>query len=138
MSVAGQDGVRALVAEGAGLYNAGEYWEAHEAWEEAWHLLREAGEADLADLLQGLILATAAFENLSRGKPGGFATQGAKALARLRRHAGLGERLGLADEVGFYEALLDVYLLVQRRKLGDIEALEDPPPELRIVDPDER
>lgn len=126
------DRVEALVAEGAELFNRGEFWEAHEAWEVAWHSLRDAGASDLADLLQGLILATAAFENLDRGKPRGFAVQGAKALSRMRRHEGLGSELGIADERGFYEALLDVYLRVQRERIGDLDALPVDVPELRI------
>lgn len=116
------DPVRELVREGADLYNRGAFWEAHEAWEDAWHTLRDEGETALGDLLQGLILATAAFENLRRGKPRGFATQGAKALTRFRRHEGLGAQLGLVDEVEFYEAFLEVYLQVQR---GKIDTLDD-------------
>lgn len=129
---AADERVRSLVAEGADLFNEGEFWEAHEAWEGAWHRLREAGEAELADLLQGLILATAAFENLRRGKPNGFATQGAKALTRMRHHEGLGSRLGMADEAGFREALLTLYLDVQRHKIEHLDELGDPVPTLEI------
>lgn len=123
------DPVRALVREGADLYNRGAFWEAHEAWEDAWHSLKDEGKPALADLLQGLILATAAFENLRRGKPRGFATQGAKALTRFRRHEGLGAQLGLEDEAGFYEAFLEAYLAVQRGKIDrlDDERVEAPP-----------
>lgn len=44
------------LAAGAALHRAGRFYEAHEAWEEAW--LSERGEARL--LLQGLIQLTAA------------------------------------------------------------------------------
>ncbi len=125
--------VRSLVAKGAAEYNAGRFWEAHEDWEEAWHLLRDDGQGDRADHLQGLILATAAFENLSRGKPAGFRVQMAKALHRLRRHADLWHDLGLADEAAFREALLDVYLDVMRQKLTDLDGLTQDPPHLELT-----
>lgn len=125
--------IRELLAEGAELYNEGAFWEAHEAWEEAWLALREEGHEAPAAYLQGLILATAAFENLSRGKPAGFATQGAKALHRFREHEGHGTELGLADEAGFREALLEVYLTVQRRKLEDLDEVEAELPRLEIT-----
>jgi predicted metal-dependent hydrolase len=124
---------QALVREGARLYNGGEFWEAHEAWEEVWLQLREADRRELADLLQALILTTAAFENLDRGKPRGFATQGAKALHRLR---GLGDRLpelGVADGARFTEELLDAYLDVQRLGIDELTELEADPPDL-VVD----
>lgn len=126
--------VRELVVKGAGEYNQGRFWEAHEDWEEGWHLLRGQGLTEQADYLQGLILATAGFENLSRGKPAGFQVQLAKALHRLRRHAGHGPHLGLADEEAFREALTDVYLDVMRLKIGDLDALAREPPRLELTD----
>ncbi|MGI8748623.1 MAG: DUF309 domain-containing protein [Deinococcus sp.] len=41
---------------GAGLFNAGQWWEAHEAWEEVWQRSR----GDQRRLVQGLILLAAA------------------------------------------------------------------------------
>lgn len=105
-----EDQVPALLQAGARDYNAGDFWEAHEAWEEAWHALRAAGRGDDADFLQGLILVAAAFENATRDKPEGFRRQGAQGLRQLRRNPGAGTRLGLADEDAFVEALLDTYL----------------------------
>lgn len=122
--------VRDLIAHGAQLYNDGQFWEAHEAWEEAWLALKDAGERERADLVQGLILATAAFENLSRGKPSGFATQGAKALHRLRESGEALAELGVANAARFADELLDVYLDVQRRKVSSLDGLDRQPPRL--------
>ena len=43
---------------GATLFNAGYYWEAHEAWESLWHRAGRTGPT--ADLLKGLIKLAAA------------------------------------------------------------------------------
>jgi predicted metal-dependent hydrolase len=37
--------VNTLLAEGVDLFNAGRYWEAHEAWESAWTPDRKGAEA---------------------------------------------------------------------------------------------
>ena len=42
----------------ARLFNAGYYWEAHEAWESLWHMAGRVGP--LADFLKGLIKLAAA------------------------------------------------------------------------------
>lgn len=116
-----------LLAEGARRFDAGQYWDAHEAWEEAWHALRAAGRAEDADFLQGLILATAATENLKRGKVAGFVRQGAHALWRLRRHAASAPALGV--RAGFADEFLDFYLDATRRtRLVDLAALGRAPP----------
>lgn len=125
----------ALIREGADRYNAGDFWEAHEDWEEAWLALREVGQAALADLVQGLILATAAFENLARGKPRGFATQGAKALHRLRRRGERLPELGVQEGQRFREELLEVYLDVQRKGIEELDELDAEAPRL-VVDGD--
>lgn len=50
-------GTARTLAFGAALYRRGLFWEAHEAWEQAW--TREQGQT--RQLLQGLILLAAAF-----------------------------------------------------------------------------
>lgn len=50
------------LAEGLGLYNSGEYFEAHEAWETVWLAATEPQRT----FLQALIQITAAFEHLKR------------------------------------------------------------------------
>jgi predicted metal-dependent hydrolase len=51
------EATRAALVRGAALYDAGLFWESHEAWEEAW--LVEEGLARV--LLQGLIQVAAGF-----------------------------------------------------------------------------
>lgn len=50
------------LAEGLRLYNSGEYFEAHEAWETVWLAASEPQRT----FLQALIQITAAFEHLKR------------------------------------------------------------------------
>ena len=58
----------AAIERGRGLFNARSFFEAHEAWEEAW--LTERGER--RRVLQGLIQLAAAFHKIARGdEPGG-------------------------------------------------------------------
>lgn len=63
---------------GAGLYNAGRYWEAHEVWEQRW---RETAGAE-RHLLQGLIQMAAAALQSTAGKWEGAA----RLVARADRH----------------------------------------------------
>ncbi|WP_200343155.1 DUF309 domain-containing protein, partial [Rhodovibrio sodomensis] len=55
---------------GVDLYNAGYYWEAHEAWEDLW---RAAGDGAAAALLHGLIKLAAAGVKAGVGNPRGTA-----------------------------------------------------------------
>ena len=48
------------------LFNAGYYWESHEAWESLWHLAGRTGW--LADYLKGLIKLAAAGVKLARAQ----------------------------------------------------------------------
>lgn len=67
-------------ADGAALFNAGEYWEAHEAWEPLW--LRSAGLE--RRLLAGVILLAAALHKAHRMEnPRGGRRNYDKALAHL-------------------------------------------------------
>lgn len=118
--------VPALVREGAARYNAGDFWEAHEAWEEAWHALRAGGLPQAADFLQGMILVTAAFENRKRGKEAGFKRQMANGLHRLRENRGRGDALGLAEEAAWVDALVGLYLDACRHRLWGHWAREGP------------
>lgn len=65
--------------EGIELFNAGRYFEAHEAWERVW--LRSAGEEKL--FYQGLIQAAAALLHAARHNPEGSRSMYAKACAKL-------------------------------------------------------
>lgn len=129
------EAVPGLVREGAAHYAAGAFWEAHEAWERAWHALRAAGLWERAEFLQGMILATAAFENRKRDKEAGFKRQLANALHRLRAHRGMGASLGLADEAAWVEALVDVHVDACRHvRWRDWRAKDVPAPALRLRD----
>ncbi len=64
---------------GIELFNAGRFFEAHEAWERVW--LRSSGEEKL--FYQGLIQAAAALLHAERGNPRGAQSMYAKARARL-------------------------------------------------------
>ena len=66
-------------ARGVALYNAGRYWEAHEALEVAWRAARPPEK----DRWQGLILAAAAMLHRERGNRHGLVTQGGLAVRKL-------------------------------------------------------
>jgi len=68
---------------GARRFDAGEWFAAHEAWEEAWRRAEGARRA----LLQGLILAAAALWKRERGVPRGAARLWARGRAKLREGA---------------------------------------------------
>ncbi len=72
-----------FVRDGVRLYNAGRYWEAHEAWEQVW---RSAPDAE-RPFWQGLIQAAAAMLHRERGNAHGLRTVGEAAVARLRAPA---------------------------------------------------
>ncbi len=69
----------AELRRGAALFNAGRYFEAHEAWELIW---RGAADADRT-IVQGLIQAAAAMLHRERGNPRGAARLWKKARAKL-------------------------------------------------------
>jgi predicted metal-dependent hydrolase len=72
---------RASLARGAALYDAGLYWESHEAWEEAW--LVEEGDARV--LLQGLIQVAAGFHKaIVQRQPSGCVKLLSTGLDKLR------------------------------------------------------
>lgn len=128
------DEVPALLAKGAHAYTESRFWDAHEAWEEAWHAFRGAGREADASFVQGLILAAAAFENLKRGKPSGFLRQMAQGLHQLRGAPEAGGALGLADPRAFVESLTSLYLDCARRTRFEAWSdLPGAPPDLRFT-----
>ena len=76
----GTAGPDASARLGLALYNAGRFWEAHEALEAVW---RASGPAERA-LWQGLIQAAAAMLHRERGNRHGLEAQGRAAIAKLR------------------------------------------------------
>ena len=84
-----------LYLRGIELFNAGYYWEAHEAWESLWHAHGRRGPT--ADLLQALIKLAAAGVKIRERKPQGartHATRAAVLLEQSRQHSG-NHQLGL-------------------------------------------
>ena len=88
-----------LLREGAAEFNARRFFQAHEAWESAWHALRKHGAPDPAELLHGLILVAAALENATRGKEVGFKRQYAEGLYLMRTHQGAAAGIGLSPHL---------------------------------------
>jgi len=73
------DQPRDYFQEGIDLFNAGHYFECHEAWEQVWN--RTEGDEKLA--IQGLIQAAVAILHLERGNYLGAESLYAKARAKL-------------------------------------------------------
>lgn len=88
-------GTQRCLALGRALYNRGEHWESHEAWEEAWQ--DEEGEVRL--LLQGLIQVAAAMHKaLVQVQPASTVKLLTSALQKLD---GLPDDAGGLDLEGF-------------------------------------
>jgi uncharacterized protein len=89
---------------GIDLFNAGFFWEAHEAWEGVWLACGRRGM--IADFIKGLIKLAAAGVKHLEGKPAGVKSHAGRAAELWRAiradvFLGLrvGELVGLADEV---------------------------------------
>jgi predicted metal-dependent hydrolase len=65
-------------------FNAHEFWEAHEAWEELWLV----AETDVEQFLQGLIQVAAAYHHVKRGTLRGAVRLFDAGLARLANFPG--------------------------------------------------
>ncbi len=97
--------------EGIELFNAGEWFEAHEVWEDIWVL----AEGEKKRFYQGLIQVSVAIEHIRRGNPRGVRTVYKNAQPK-------------------FEGLPHVYMGVDVPKLlGDLKSTVDPilnlPPE---------
>jgi len=68
-----------LLEDGILLFNRGQFFEAHDVWEDAWRLAR----ADDRVLLHGLIQVAAGFHKLECGQPSGTASLLTKGTAKL-------------------------------------------------------
>jgi len=77
----GSEERRAHLQNARSLFNAGEYWLAHEALETVWRSIIK--ESDEARVWQGLIQAAAALVHRRRGNRHGIVKLGAAALAKL-------------------------------------------------------
>jgi hypothetical protein len=71
---------RRALAEGSHLFDAGAFFDAHEAWEEAWRL----EQGDVKALLHGLIQIAAGFhKGLVQGRSAGMVKLLGKGLGRV-------------------------------------------------------
>ena len=76
------DWTQGALAEGLRLYDAGEFFAAHEAWESVWLPAQEPEKT----FLQGLIQVTAAFHHWQRENRLGTSRLLRAALGRLERY----------------------------------------------------
>jgi predicted metal-dependent hydrolase len=74
--------VAELLRAGIFFFNAGRYFEAHEAWEDLWRTTR----GPLRLFYQGLVQAAVGMHHLSRGNPNGGRAQITKSLAKLEQY----------------------------------------------------
>jgi predicted metal-dependent hydrolase len=75
------EAARSSIVKGIHLFNAHEFWHAHEAWEELWLV----AEGDRKQFLQGLIQLAAAYHHVKRGtSPRGAVRLFDAALRRLQ------------------------------------------------------
>jgi predicted metal-dependent hydrolase len=74
------DWTQGPLAEGLRLYNAGDYFTAHEAWESVWLTAPQPEKL----FLQALIQVTVAFHHLSRNNPLGATRLLTAALRKLK------------------------------------------------------
>jgi predicted metal-dependent hydrolase len=117
---------REALLQGRLLYQAGRFFEAHEAWEEAW--LVEQGE--VRALLQGLIQVAAGFvKGLRDRRPAGAVRLFEAALARLEP---LPDGLAGVALDRFRVDLLAAAAAARRWRDGECASLDAPPPRLDV------
>ena len=97
------------ILEGVSLFNAGQFWEAHEAWEARW--LQSDG--DEKRFLQGLIQLAAAYHHVQRGTLSGGLRLFASSREKLHKF-----RDGFLD-VEFEHALVTALSQVERLRNGE-------------------
>jgi uncharacterized protein len=90
--------------EAVNFFNAGHYFEAHEAWEDVW---RSTGEGALRRFLQGLIQAAVGLHHLHRKNPVGARSQLSKSIRNLSENIGAGELIDAADLIQQLEGVLN-------------------------------
>jgi len=102
------------------LFNAGQYWESHEAWEKIWKRHSEPWRY----CVQGLIQAAAAHHQLRRGIRHGVIKHTLNALLKLE-----------AAPPDFANLALEEFRAYLRRLLAAVEALQsfvEPPHQLHF------
>jgi hypothetical protein len=97
------------------LFNAGEYWESHEAWEKIWQRHQEPWRY----FVQGLIQAAAAHHQLQRGIRHGVVKHLHNALSKLDAAPDDFGGLALNEFRAYLHELLDT---VERRNMEKLPA----------------
>ncbi|HET9594640.1 MAG TPA: DUF309 domain-containing protein [Anaeromyxobacteraceae bacterium] len=117
---------REALLRGRALYDAGRFFEAHEAWEQAW--LVERGE--VRAMLQALIQVAAGYVKALRdGRPAGTAKLLEAALARLLP---LPDHLAGVDVARFRREVGTAAEAARRWRDGGAPCLDGPPPRLEV------
>ena len=103
-----------LLEQGLILFNKGQFYEAHEIWEDLW---RETDRGALRTCFQGLIQAAVGMHHLGRGNTIGARSQLGKSIRNLE--SGSGEMTGLDIQTLIQQLsqLLDDMPLVAPRAL---------------------
>jgi predicted metal-dependent hydrolase len=78
----GRAAVQDLLEQGIIFFNAGQYFEAHEAWEDLWRPAR----GPLRLYYQGLVQAAVGLHHLHHANPNGARAQLTKALSKLEEY----------------------------------------------------
>lgn len=99
-----------LFHEGIELFNSGEWFEAHEVWEDIWHM----ASGQKKSFYQGLIQCSVTIEHIGRGNPRGVRSVFATALSKFE---------GLPDE---YMGLnIVAFLAEMKRFVGPVLAMPE-------------
>jgi predicted metal-dependent hydrolase len=93
--------------EGIELFNAGRYFEAHEAWEVPWRPAPKGSPEKL--FIQGLIMISASLDHHRKGEYEGTAKLLDKGLRLLREHKALGKDIEMEDFLGQVEAFYEKF-----------------------------
>lgn len=116
------------IAEGISLFNAGKYFEAHEALEAVW--LKSAGRRKT--FLHGLIQVAAAFHHHVHQNPAGFRSLLEKGCAKLETFGAEAEGVdvaGLMQELRHWRERFDapLDLLVRTAPLPRVKLIKNTP-----------
>jgi hypothetical protein len=107
----------ALLQLGIDLYNAGHYWNAHEAWEEVW--LESATET--RGFYQGLIQITAAFVHVTRNRYPGAVKLLGEGIAKLERYPATYMGIDFASLVEGARRCRERLLALGESRVGEFE-----------------
>lgn len=119
------------LARGADLFNRGQHWEAHEAWEELWLALEDEPKVFVQGLIQvaaaghkafvqkqprGCVkLLTTALEKLERAPPDYLGVTTRELIPALRRMLTEAERWMAGETTGLERAVMPQVVLLPRR-----------------------